>query len=409
MTGTVRARANGEGSIYPYRNGFAAYAWVTTPAGKRTRKYVYGRDRETVHEKWIKLQRETQRGPVATASPPLAEFLAYWLREVIEPNRAPLTTSTYESLVRLYLVPGLGSKRLDRLSVRDVQTWMTGLRNACQCCGQGKDAARPTGRRRCCAVGHCCRQVPSPRTIRDLRTVLRSALSTAQREELVTKNAAALVTVPSGRTRKTQAWTSDEARAFLESARADDDPHYALYVLVLVLGLRKGEALGLSWRDVDLDTGELAIRWQVQRVRRELLRRETKTEGSDATLPLPALCVTALRLRADQQRSDREAAGAAWQGDAEALVFTGRFGMPVDPRTVNRVFSARCAKAAVRRITVHDARRTCGSLLADLDVHPRVAMEILRHADFSVTMEIYTKVSSQQTRDALKRLGESLT
>jgi integrase len=118
--------------------------------------------------------------------------------------------------------------------------------------------------------------------------------------------------------------------------------------------------------------------------------------------------VTALRLRAEQQGFDREVAGAAWQGDADGLVFTGRLGMPVDPRTVNRVFSARCAKAAVRRITVHDARRTCGSLLADLDVHPRVAMEILRHADFSVTMEIYTKVSSQQTRDALKRLAESL-
>jgi len=57
---------------------------------------------------------------------------------------------------------------------------------------------------------------------------------------------------------------------------------------------------------------------------------------------------------------------------------------------------------------VHDARRTCASLLADFDVHPRVAMEILRHADFAVTMEIYTRVSSQQTRNALKRLGESL-
>jgi len=57
---------------------------------------------------------------------------------------------------------------------------------------------------------------------------------------------------------------------------------------------------------------------------------------------------------------------------------------------------------------VHDARRTCGSLLADLDVHPRVAMQILRHAQFSITMEIYTQVSSQATRDALKRLGESL-
>lgn len=67
----------------------------------------------------------------------------------------------------------------------------------------------------------------------------------------------------------------------------------------------------------------------------------------------------------------------------------------------------RCEKAGVRTITVH-ARRTCGSLLADLDVHPRVAMQILRHAQFSITMEIYPQVSSEQTREALRRLGESL-
>jgi integrase len=57
---------------------------------------------------------------------------------------------------------------------------------------------------------------------------------------------------------------------------------------------------------------------------------------------------------------------------------------------------------------VHDARRTCASLLVDLDVHPRVIMQILRHADFKVTMEIYSKVTSKQPRDALKKLSESL-
>jgi integrase len=62
----------------------------------------------------------------------------------------------------------------------------------------------------------------------------------------------------------------------------------------------------------------------------------------------------------------------------------------------------------LRKITVHDARRTCGSLLVDLDVHPRVAMGILRHADFSITMEIYSQVSPAATREALRRLGERL-
>ncbi len=77
----------------------------------------------------------------------------------------------------------------------------------------------------------------------------------------------------------------DEARRFLESARADDDPLYAGYVLMLVLGLRRGELLGLAWADVDLEKHEAAIRWQVQRIKGELLRRQTKTATSDAPLP----------------------------------------------------------------------------------------------------------------------------
>ena len=202
MTG--RARANGEGSIYPFRNGFAAYAWVTTPAGQRKRKYVYGPDRETVHQKWTALLVEARKGSVVTKSQTVGDYLAYWLREVIEPNRAPLTASTYETLIRLYLTPGLGSKRLDRLSVRDVQSWLNRVATQCQCCAQGKDAQRQKGKQRCCAIGECCHQVPSSRTIRDLRTVLRSALSSAEREELVTKNAAGLVTLRSRRTRRSR-------------------------------------------------------------------------------------------------------------------------------------------------------------------------------------------------------------
>ena len=144
----------------------------------------------------------------------------------------------------------------------------------------------------------------------------------------------------------------------------------------------------------------------LQRVGRQLLHRETKTHASDATLPLPEICVTALRQRLADADDTRPAAESARQHTG--LVFGTLFGTPIDPRNFNRSWDTRCAKAGVRKITVHDARRTCGSLLADLDVHPRVAMTILRHARFSITMEIYTRVSSKSTREALKRLGESL-
>jgi integrase len=401
-----RARANGEGSIFPYRSGFAAYVWVVTPNGQRKRKYVYGRTREIVHDKWVRLQGQAKAGPVATSTPTVVEFLTYWLAEVVRPNLKPKTYEKYEAFVRLYIVPGLGPKRLGKLAVRDVRAWLNEVRRTCQCCAQGKDAARPVSARRCCAVGKCCGAVPSGYVVQIARDVLRSALGTAVTEELVARNVAALVKVPAPRRPQRKPWSADEARRFLEAARSASDPLFAAYVLVLVLGLRRGEVLGLSWEDVDLDGGELQVSRQLQRVHGQLVHGGTKTEGSAAGLPLPDICVTALRLRHRQQAVDQLAAGEAWQGDG--LVFTTRYGRPVEPRNFNRSFEARCQASGTRRIRVHDTRHTCASLLAEMDVHPRTAMQILRHSRVAMTLDVYSKVSSKATRDALKRLGSSL-
>ena len=120
----------------------------------------------------------------------------------------------------------------------------------------------------------------------------------------------------------------------------------------------------------------------------------------------PAICVTALRIREKDQVAARAASGGDWI--QSGLVFTTRDGTPFEPRNVNRRFETRCAKAGVRRITVHDMRHTCATLLAALDVHPRVAMRILRHAQIDVTMNVYTEVSDAKTLHAPKRLGRQL-
>jgi integrase len=394
-------RHNGEGSIYPYRNGFAAHVWITTPEGRRQRKCVYGKTREQVHAKWLALHELTRRGPVAPRSPALSDFTERWLREVVLPGLAPTTSANYELFTRLYIVPDLGRKRLDKLSVRDVQTWLNELRVRCQCCAQGKDAARREPR--CCAVGKCCHQVGSEWTVHQAWTVLRSALSAAMREELVTRNVAGLVRVSVPRKKKLAIWDVPQARLFLESARRDDDPLYAGYVLMLILGLRRGELLGLAWDDIDLKSGEAQIAWQLQRIKGELRRRPTKTVSSEAPLPLPDICAQALDQRKVTEARYRLTAGEAWLGSG--LVLTTRFGTPLDPRNFTRFFKARAKKAGVPIISVHATRRTCASLLVDLDVHPRVAMAILRHSKIAMTMEIYSQVSSASTKEALKRLG----
>jgi Phage integrase, N-terminal SAM-like domain len=140
-------RANGEGSIFPYRNGFAAYVWTTTPSGRRQRKYVYGRTREKVHSRWVELTQKAARGPVITKVPTVGQFLHRWLEDTVAPNLAPLTYATYESHVKNYIEPGIGALRLDRLRVADVQPWLNRLATQCQCCAQGRTpVGRSTGR-----------------------------------------------------------------------------------------------------------------------------------------------------------------------------------------------------------------------------------------------------------------------
>jgi integrase len=397
-------RANGEGSIFPYKGAWAGYVWVTTPDGQRKRAWAYGQTREEVHDKWLKLHAAARRGPVVTSSQTVAEYLAYWLAEVVKPGLAPATAANYGMFVRCYIVPVLGSRKLDKLTVREVRTWLNGLRDTCQCCSQGKDKRRAAPK--CCAAGQCCRQLASERTIRDAWTVLRASLNNAVREELISRNVAALIRVPKPRRRKVKPWSADEARAFLESVRKSGDPLYAAYVLILVLGLRRGEVLGLRWEDVDFTSSELTIGWQIQRIDRQLLHRQTKTEASDAPLPLVPICEVALHYRAAAYDRDKKAAGPEWHG--LGLVFTTRTGRPVEPRNFNRSFAAACSRAHVRSIPVHATRKTCASLLVALDVHPRVAMQVLRHSQISVTMNIYSEVSSDATRRALKRLGKRL-
>ncbi|GGV05979.1 hypothetical protein GCM10010260_49260 [Streptomyces filipinensis] len=158
----------------------------------------------------------------------------------MEPHLRPLTAATYETMVRIHIVPFLGSKRLDRLTVQDLRSWLNKLAETCQCCAREKDAKRPVERRRCCVIKRCCHQTLSKRSVNDARTILRSALTNAMVEERISKNVAQFVNVQRARRKRPDPWSAEEACTFLENAQTWRDYVYGAYVLIPVLGLRKG-------------------------------------------------------------------------------------------------------------------------------------------------------------------------
>jgi integrase len=232
-----------------------------------------------------------------------------------------------------------------------------------------------------------------------MRRVLTAALTRAMREELLSRNVARLATLPPDRPARQHPWSAAEARAFLRAARRD--PLYPAFVLLLAYGLRRGEVLGLSWKDVDLDQGVIRIRQQLFRVGGRLRLGPVKTAAGRRDLPLLGIAGDALTWRA----SLRIIGANSHEWTARDLVFTTRTGRPVEPRNLARSFQRIITSSGLRPIRLHDLRHTTATLLKELGVPPRDTMEILGHSRIAVTMEIYTAADNISRRDAIDKLS----
>ncbi|MFD5424475.1 tyrosine-type recombinase/integrase [Streptomyces sp. NPDC127084] len=367
---------NGAGSIWQRKDGrYEARVYVPQPDGTRKRKTVYGATWEECDTKRQELVRRDRQGiPTPTRSSKLSEWLPFWLDEHVRKERKKSTYAKYETHVRRYLVPAIGSKRLETLGVADVRRMLATV----------TDQA-------------------SAATAKESHRVLRSALSAACRDELITRNVVQLVPAPRVQQRELRPWDLEQTLTFLEAARTD--PLYTAFVLAVALGLRRGEILGLRWTDIDVERRTLTVRNQLQRVQRELYADTTKNRRSRA-IPIPQMCVAPLRWQRLRQGEQRTAAGSTWE--RSDYVFTTRTGRPVEPRNLSRSFERVSEGAGLPRIRLHDTRHGCATLLFAAGVAPRVVMEILGHSQIAVTMNIYTHVSDEGRREAMGHMDRLL-
>ncbi|WP_435055924.1 tyrosine-type recombinase/integrase [Micromonospora aurantiaca (nom. illeg.)] len=402
----ARRNPNGEGSIYQRASDgrWVGQAYVLTTDGTRKRKFVYGATWEEAHGKLVELKSKSQRGvPVPDRAWKLADYLPYWLAAYVT-DLKPTTARGYESAVRLHLAPALGTKRLDGLQVQHVKVFMDEFRRKCLCCAAGLDKSRRPNRR-CCSVGRCCERYPSTRQIQFVHAVLRNALQHAMREELVSRNVAKLVRVPSPRYRVGKGLSVDQVRMLL--AAAEGHRLYPLYVVAATLGLRRGELLGLRWSDLDLDNGTATVGQTVQRAGGKLRLQDTKTEGSDSVLPLPDWTWLVLLDHQERQRRERARLAEVWQ--EHGLVFPSEVGTPMEPRNLNRHFAGLREAAGCPDVRLHDLRHTVVSLLMELGVPPHVVQAIARHADVKITLKIYSHANLDAMRQALGKLDGKLS
>ena len=300
-------RGNSEGSIYKRKDGRWAAA-VSQPGAKR--RTLYGKTRQEVAKKLTGALRDKESGlPVVSERQTVEQFLNQWL-DAAQPTVRHTTYVRYEEYVRLHINPIIGRLRLNRLTPQQIQNLYA------------KKLADGM----------------SPTSVHHLHTVLHRALRQALRWGLTGRNVTEAVDPPRRAHFDHQPLTPDQARQFLSAAQGNRLE--ALYVLALTTGMRQGELLGLSWRDVDLDIGTIQVRSTLQQGG---VLREPKTPNSRRRINLPVMAAEALRKHRILQLKERMEAGSA--SVESGFTFTNTVGNHVDANTSASGHLAHCWNA----------------------------------------------------------------
>jgi integrase len=306
------------------------------------------------------------------------EYLEGWLtgKHALKPK----TVALYRDFTSNYLVPNLGHVRLLELRARHLDRMYSNI-----------------------ALGRRGRLL-SPSTIRRIHAVLRSALNTAVKRRLLPYSPADHIELAPENPKRPKPWTLEECQTFLRDIA--DDRLANLYHLILFTGMRRGEAIGLRWEDVDLDRAYLSVEQQITEVHGRSVVGTPKTKRGTRDIPIDAETAAILRRHREMQDVERTAWGPAWN-DA-GLVFTREDGRALRPEYATRHFQALAKQFGLRAIRLHDLRHTNASLALEAGVAMKVVSERLGHSQIAVTADLYTHVNDTVGRAAAMTIAEAL-
>jgi integrase len=394
-----RRRQAGEGSISEYQTkaGPRFLIKYSVQRADGTKRIVLRRGFKTRKDAATALRAEIRKSEVGEWVEPSKQRLDGYLAEWIDTQRlGPATLASYRKNIRLHIAPYLGATPLSRLTGAAVDAWMRQLETSGRADGRGGLSAR---------------------TVRYVYTILRSALGDAVKHGRLSVDPTDRSTPPSpseARPPEMQAWTATELARFLRWADAEDLDLAMGWRLLAATGMRRGEALALRWRDVDLDAGRLAVRRSVGVVKHKgagqrLVEGPTKT-GQARVVDLDAGTVAALRA----YRAVRGGLALDLVRDA-ALVLSNLDGTHRHPERFSRRFVGQVAQARkalgadlLPAIRLHDLRHTHATLLLADGVPVKVVSERLGHANATITLTVYQHVHPGMGREAADRFAALL-
>ena len=364
-------RAKNEGTIFQRKSDGRwvgrIQVGIDAATGKPKRKQVYGKTETEVLGKLAALR--MQSGKVVDferQKDSLAAFLSWWLETEVKPNLSGRTYEEYELSCRLYIVPFIGGKKLDRLNAMDVSTWMAQM---------NRKGFSDHVRKRALTVG-------------------RVAMNRAIKLQIVDYSPFNAVDKPRVRKRAIRPLEVHECGSLFTACK--DHRLGDAVILSAMTGLRKGEILALEWTAVNLSEGILSVRGTLEEVAGKFRVKETKSEAGRRMVTLGDIAIEAL------QRRRKKALDEDMDPAEIPLVF------PTTTGTLHRSSNfdrrvwhpIREAAGIDKGFKFHDLRHTAASLMLAAKVPMRVVQERLGHSDYSLTANTYSHLMQDAQADA---------